>query len=181
VRCARCLALLFAALISPGCLVLSLQPAYDNESIVSDDALVGSWSNTDDQTEATIERGEWRSYRITYKDRFATRTFQGNLTKIGAATFLDLTELRGVDPGPYLVPVHGVFRVEIAGNTLTATPFDYNWFSRAIAQKTMVRLSAAVDDRRNAIVTSPTPEFRRWLAQVPDEAFAASMTFRKIR
>ena len=95
-RCASRLALFFAALISPGCLVLSLQPAYDNESIVSDEALVGSWSNTDDQTEATIERGEWRSYRITYKDRFATRSFQGNLTKIGTATFLDLTELRGV-------------------------------------------------------------------------------------
>ena len=115
-RRASHLALFLAALLSPGCLVLSLQPAYDNDSIVSDDALVGGWSNADDQTEATIERGEWRSYRIVYKDRFATRTFQGNLTKIGAAVLLDLTELRGVDPGPYLVPVHGVFRVEIAGD-----------------------------------------------------------------
>ena len=180
-RRASHLALFFAALLSPGCLVLSLQPAYDNDSIVSDDALVGGWSNADDQTEATIERGEWRSYRIVYKDRFATRTFQGNLTKIGAAVFLDLTELRGVDPGPYLVPVHGVFRVEIAGNTLTATPFDYNWFSHALAQKTIARLTAALDDRRNAIVASPTAEFRRWLAQPPDEAFAAPMTFKRTR
>src|SRR5919197_4744694 len=130
VRRASSVALLFAALITPVCLVLSLQPVYDNESIVSDDALVGSWSNTDDQTEATIERGEWRSYRITYKDRFATRSFQGNLTKIGTATFLDLTELRGVDPGPYLVPVHGIFRVEVEGDTLTAAALDYAWFMR---------------------------------------------------
>ena len=180
-RCASRLALFFAALIAPGCLVLSLQPAYDNESIVSEDALVGSWSNTEDQTEATIERGEWRSYRIAYKDRFATRIFQGNLTKIGTATFLDLTELRGVDPGPYLVPVHGIFRVEIVGVMLTATPFDYNWFARAIAQKTIGGLTAALDDRRNAVVASPTAEFRRWLAHPPDEAFAAPMTFRRTR
>ena len=173
--------LLCAAAISSGCLVLALQPAYDAESVAFDESLIGRWENGDDGSKAVIERGEWRSYKITYTDRFATRTFQSNVTKIGAALFLDLTELRGVEPGPYLVPVHGVFRVEIAGNTLTATPFDYNWFSRALAQKTISRLTVALDDRRNAIVASPTAEFRRWLAQPPDEAFAASMTFKKIR
>ena len=53
--------LLCAAAISSGCLVLALQPAYDAESVVFDEALVGQWENADDGARATIERGEWRS------------------------------------------------------------------------------------------------------------------------
>ena len=49
---------LAAAMASSGCLVLSLQPAYDSSSVVYDEALIGTWVNTEDETSATIERGE---------------------------------------------------------------------------------------------------------------------------
>jgi hypothetical protein len=172
--------LLCTAAISSGCLVLALQPAYDAESVVFDEALVGQWENADDGARATIERGEWRSYKITYTDRFAARTFQSNLTKIGAVAFLDVTEMRGADPGPFLVPVHGVFRIAVNADTLTASPLDYAWFMRAMAQKTTGNLGTlllAIDDRRNIVMTAPTTEIRRWLARAPDAAFGATMTF----
>ena len=172
-------ALLLAATVSSGCLVLALQPAYDSESVVFDEALIGRWENADDGAKAAIERGEWRSYKVTYTDRFSTRTFQSNLTKISTATVLDLTEMRGVDPGPYLVPVHGVFRIRVSGDTLTASPLDYVWFMRAMTKKTLRRLAVAVDDRRNIVMTAPTSEIRRWLAGAPDAAFSAPMTFQK--
>jgi len=176
--------LLLAAWISGGCLVLALQPAYDAESVVFDDALVGQWENAEDGARAAIERGEWRSYRITYTDRFATRTFQSNLTKIGAAAFLDLTEMRGADPGPYLVPVHGVFRIGVSGDTLTASPLDYAWFMRAMSQRAagaLGNLAVAVDDRKNMVMTAPTSDIRRWLARAPDAAFSAPITFTRTR
>jgi hypothetical protein len=175
------LTLLMAALASSGCLVLSLQPVYDADSVTFDEALLGSWTNADDETKATIERGEWRSYKVVYADRFATRTLQGNLTKIGSTTFLDLTEIRGVDPGPFLVPIHAIFRIDTNGDTLTAALFDYNWFSRAMAQKTIRGLIVAFDDRRNAVVASTTADLRRWLARPPEDAFAAPMTFTKAK
>ena len=168
-----------AALASSGCLVLSLQPAYDAESVAFDEALLGVWTNADDETQATIEQGEWRSYRVTYKDRFAARTLQANLTRVGDATFLDLTEQRGSDPGLYLLPVHGIVRIELHDDTLLASLFDYTWFSRMIEQKALVRLTAAFDDRRNAIIVSPTADLRRWLMRVPDEATVAPMTFKR--
>lgn len=180
-RC-RALLLLFAiALTSCGCLVVSLQPAYDEGSVVFEDALVGAWENADDGLRATVERGEWRSYKITYADRSSTREFQGNTTRIGDATFLDLTEMRGIDPGPYLVPVHGVLHVVVDGDTLTAALLDYNWFIHAMTDKTIARLAPAVDDRRNAVVTAPTSELRRWLARAPEDAFSAPMKFRRNR
>jgi hypothetical protein len=174
-------ACLLAALLSSGCLVLALQPAYNTESVVFDEALVGEWENADDGTSTTIERREWRAYKVSYADRFATRSFQGNLTRIGAATFLDLTEMRGVDPGPFLLPVHGVLQVSVSGDTLTAALLDYNWFMRAMNRKSLGIITAAVDDRHNAVVTSPTGELRRWLLRAPAEAFGALMTFTKKR
>ena len=168
-----------AAIASSGCLVLSLQPVYDAESVAFDEALLGAWTNTDDQTQATIERGEWRSYKVTYRDRFASHALQGNLTRIDGATYLDLTEQRGTDPGPYLVPVHGLIRIELHGDTMEASLFDYTWFSRAMEQKMLARLATAFDDRRNAVIVATTADLRRWLAHVPDDAIAAPMTFKR--
>jgi hypothetical protein len=172
-------AVLAACVASSGCLVLALQPAYDDASVVYDEALIGVWANTEDQTSATIERAEWRSYKVTYADRFATRTFNGNLTKIGTSTFLDLTEVRGADAGPYLLPVHGVFRVTVTGDLLSAAPLDYGWFTRAATQKAIGRLAAGFDDRRNVVIASSTIELRRWLTQAPDGRFSAPMTFKR--
>ena len=171
------IALLAGAVASSGCLVLALQPVYGDASVVYDEALTGVWANTEDETSATIERAQWRSYKVTYADRFATRTFNANLTKIGTSTFLDLTEVRGADAGPYLLPVHGVFRVTVAGDLLSAAPLDYGWFTRAATQKSIGRLAAAFDDRRNVVIASSTIELRRWLTQAPAAAFSAPMTF----
>ena len=178
-RLVRAMLCAIVAVASSGCLVLSLQPAYDAESVAFDEALLGVWTNTDDQTQATIERGEWRSYKVTYKDRFASRPLQGNLTRIGDDTYLDLTEQRGADPGPYLVPVHGLIRIELHGDTLQASLFDYAWFARNMEQKTIARLATAFDDRKNAVIVATTADVRRWLAHVPEDAIAAPMTFKK--
>jgi hypothetical protein len=160
---------------------VTLQPAYDDQSVTFDEALLGHWENAEDGTRVTIERGEWRSYKITFVDRTSTRIFQGNLTKAGAATFLDVTEMRGADPGPFLVPVHGIGRIAVKDETLEVSGIDYDWFTRAMARKALGRLSAAVDDRRNAVITATTIELRRWLAQAPAAAFAAPATFTRTR
>ena len=170
---------LAAALASSGCLVLSLQPAYDAASVVYDEALIGTWVNTEDETSATVERGEWRSYKVAYTDRFSTRAFHGNLTRIGTATWLDLTEVRGRDDGPFLLPVHGIFRVSVAGDVLSVAPLDYGWFTRAIEQKPAGLPIATLDDRRNVVVSSSTADLRRWLTSAPAGAVTTATTYRR--
>jgi len=180
----RLAAVVLAAVTSSGCLVLSLHPAYDDKSITFEEALLGSWANSEDQVQATIERGEWRSYKISYTDHSTTRTFQGNLTTIGGMVLLDLTESRGADPGPYLVPVHGLYRLVLKTDTLTAAPLDYGWFTRAMAQKTVGGLIVSFDDRRNGVIASTTADLRRWLTKPTpggNGAFGAPMTFERVR
>ena len=173
----RCGVVLAAAILSSGCLVVALQPAYDDTSIVFDDALVGKWTNVEDRTTAAIERAEWRSYKVVFTSGSTAFTFQGNLTAIGAATFLDLTQSRGTDPGPYLVPVHGIYRVALKDDTLIAAALDYGWYTRALNAHTLGGLTASFDDRRNVAITSSTEGLRAWLAKAPNEAFAAPATY----
>jgi hypothetical protein len=162
-------------------MVVSLQPVYDQQSVAFDESLLGRWENADDETAAVIDRGEWRSYKIAYTDRFTTLTFHANLTTIGAATFLDLTQVRGADAGAYLLPVHGLFRITIAADALSVAAFDYGWFTRATTAKQTGGLTTALDDRRNVVVTASTQELRRWLARAPDSAFGAPATFTRKR
>jgi hypothetical protein len=69
------------------------------------------------------------------------------------------------------LPVHGVYRVSVAGGVLSVAALDYGWFRRAMTQKALRRLSVAFDDRRNVVIASSTADLRRWLTQVPAEAF----------
>lgn len=180
----RAAAVAAAMLSSPACLVLSLQPAYDAASVVFEEGLLGNWENREDQTQLVVERGEWRSYRIAFTERGSTRTLNGNLTAIGEKPirYVDVTEPRGADPGPYLIPVHALYRVTLNGDELTAAPLDFDWFTQAMAERRrLAPPGLAIDDRRNAIVTSSTAEFRRWIARAPDAAFAAPMTFSRVR
>ena len=170
-------ALLAGAISSNACLVLALQPLYEDRSLMFDESLIGRWENRDDQTQLTIERAEWRSYRIVFTERGTSRSLNGNLTQIGDALYMDVTEMRGVDPGPYLIPVHGIFRVTVDGDALSATPLDLDWFTHAVTEKRRGVPLVAIDDRRNVIIASPTPDLRRWLARPPADAFGAPMVF----
>src|SRR4051794_33829874 len=53
------LAVLSAA--ASGCLVLSLAPLYDSESMGWDARLIGSWIDEDDHASMEIGRAEWQS------------------------------------------------------------------------------------------------------------------------
>lgn len=173
----RIAAVLAAAILSSGCLVVSLQPVYDDRSVAFDDALVGKWTNKEDRTTVTIDRAEWRSYKIVYSDRSATFALYGNLTQIGTAWFVDVTQSRGSDPGPYLVPVHGIYRIAVKDDTLTASALDYGWFVRAMDARAPGSLAASFDDRRNVTIASATDQLRAWLEKAPDDAFAAAATY----
>ena len=66
-----------------GCLVLSLAPLYDSESMGWDARLVGSWIDEDDHASMEIGRAEWQSYRVHYVHPIETGDLTGYLTEAG--------------------------------------------------------------------------------------------------
>jgi hypothetical protein len=177
------LGLLVAACCSSGCLVLTLQPLYDQASLVVDAGLTGTWQAREQPATVVFEAGEWKSYRVTYTARSTTYSFVAYLTTIGDATFVDVTPLHGVEEVPLLIPVHGFARLRRDGDTLTIAAPDYDWFTAAMRGKRLGHLAAALDARQNAIVTSRTDEVRGWVlaqAKIP-EAFREPIEFTRTR
>jgi hypothetical protein len=173
-----------ATLAAPGCLVLSLNPGYDDGSLEWEAELVGRWQSVDDNVSVEIERDEWRSYRIHYVHPIESGDLTGYLMSIGSARYLDVAPARGRDPGSFLIPVHALLRVTLEGDRLEVTPLSYDWFrDRLRSPKKIAGLSATLDQKENALITSPTAGLRTWLRGVPaaSPAFGAPVTFTRVK
>jgi hypothetical protein len=174
------LLLFIVTVMSSGCLVLSLNPVYDDTTIGWDSNLVGYWVDADDKATLQIDRSEWKSYRIHYVHPIETGDVTAYLTAIGNERFLDVMPLRGEDPGAFLIPVHAVLHVRLDGDRLELTPLSYEWFvERVRAGRPIPGLSATLDQKENILLVSPSDRLRDWLRiqSVDGRAVGASVTF----
>ena len=168
------------ATFSSGCLVLSLNPGYDESTLGWDPRLVGAWTDADDKASLQIERGEWKSYRIHYVHPIETGDLTGYLTAIGDERYLDVMPSRGEDRGSFLIPVHAVLHLRLEGDRLELTPLSYDWFSEQLrAGRAIPGLNVAFDQKENALLVTPAERFREWLRvqSVDGPVFGASATF----
>ena len=174
----RLAAAALAALLSSSCLVVSLQPVYEPETIAFDPALLGSWVSADDDVTLTFERGEWHSYHLTLVQRDDRYRLSARMTRIGARLYLDVTPLDGTDLPALTLPVHSCLQVELTDDGLALAELNYEWFE-ANGSAPGFALPIVIDARRNVVVTSGTAELRRWIAQHADAdgVFAAPTTF----
>jgi len=159
----RTLLVVFFALISSACLVVSLQPAYDDSSLTWDPTLVGTWKTDEDETALDIEAAEWHSYKVVLHSAHDTFTLTGHLTQVGDRTLLDLMPQAGVDAAALLLPVHAVFRVERTADGLTIAALDYDQLRQRVLKGDLP--NAVIDERKNVVLTGDTSQFRAWLKE----------------
>ena len=170
--------LLLSALLSSGCLVGSLHPFYEAESLEFDDALLGAWENREEGTVIQVDRGEWKSYRVKYPARGGPVVLTGFLTRIGDCRVLDLTPWRPADPASLLVPIHVAVRLQLLGDSLTLAPLDYDRLLPDVERGRLPRLHAVVDERKNVLLTADTAALRAWLgASRASDVFGESTRF----
>lgn len=176
----RVLSLVAVLALAPGCLVLSVNPGYDGETITWEAALLGSWQDRDDKASMEIERGEWKSYRIKYVHPIETGALTGYLTAIGDERFLDVMPSRGEDRGSFLIPVHAVLRVRLEGDRLELTPLSWDWMNQRLRAGTRIPgLDVVLDQKENALIVSTPAAFRAWLRKQPTDGrmFGAAAVF----
>lgn len=162
-RKSRVLLSALCLLCSSGCLVSSLHPVYEDDSIVFDEALLGGWENRESEISVDVSRGEWRSYQIAFTDRFGTTRFVGHLTIIGRARFLNVLPHDGLDKPPFVVATNGFMQIEVKGPEVRVREPDYTAvLQRATAGK--LGIEATTDMKRNVLITAPSPKLRQWLA-----------------
>ena len=176
----RVLLLLAALAAAPGCLVLSLHPAYEDESIGWEPALLGTWEDVEDNASLVIERGEWKSYRIRYVHPIERGELTGYVTSIGDDRYLDVMPIRGEDRGAVVIPVHAIVRMQLAGNRLELTPLSYDWLADRVRARTAIPgLAITLDQKENALITSPAARLRGWIRKQPRDGtmFGAGAVF----
>ncbi len=169
-----------AALLSSACLVVSLQPVYEPDTIAFEPALLGTWIAGDDGMTVSFERAEWHSYRVTMEERNDRTRVSARLTRAGEHLYLDVSPLDGADVAALSLPVHGIYRLDLHGDELSLAELNYERLER-LARTGPAELPMAVDARKNVVITASTAELRRWLvAHAGDEGqFAAPTTFRR--
>jgi len=184
VRIHRVLLLLLVLAASPGCLVLSLQPVYEDGWLAWDQNLIGAWHDADDNASLKIDGGEWRSYRVHYEHPIEKGDVTAFLTIVGDAHYLDLMPPKGEDHGTFLTPVHAILQVELSSDTLTLTPLSYDWFADLLKHgRSPGDLQAVFDQRQNALIVSPTSVLRAWLRKRPagSAVWGAAATFTRVK
>jgi hypothetical protein len=178
----RAAVLALSCLALPGCLVLNLNPAYDDESLAWEPGLVGRWQNTEDNVSVEITRGEWKSYKIHYVHPIETGDLTGYLTFVGDDRYLDVMPARGEDRGSFVIPVHAVLRIRLQDDRLEVAALSYDWFFDHLkARKPIAGLGVSLDQKENALIVSPTARVRAWLrSQTADSAaIGAVATFHR--
>lgn len=171
---------LLSAVLSTGCIVLSMHPAYDDASIAWEEALLGTWRAPEDNVEVLVERGEWRSYRVQYRHPVEVRDFTGHLTTIGDTYVLDLMAPRGVDHGAALIPAHLILRLQRDGARWVVSPLDYDAARAAIKSGRPYGAGAVFDQRQYVILTESTEALRRWLRARAPTDFNAGAVFERM-
>ncbi len=167
---------LFAALLPlvglcAGCLVLSLDRFYDDLSISVDERLIGTWRNDDDDVTVTVERSDWRAYRVKYEQTIEAGALTAYLFRAGDRMFVDLTPVRGQDFGSFAVPVHAVLMVTLDSDELRVSPLSYDWFDSGLRQQQLPEGLAPVRAERGQILLSAGPAaLEAWLAGLPPDA-----------
>ncbi|MBI1874895.1 MAG: hypothetical protein HYS05_13555 [Acidobacteria bacterium] len=182
-RAIALISMLSAALTSTGCLVAGLRPLYASDQLAQDDRLTGTWEGPEHRATLTIERGEWKAYRVTYRGpELGEETISAvYLTTIGVAAFADVTPAGALQKSELVAPLHAIYRVQISDTTLSVRGLDFDWFSRAAKQGALAKLPYAIDDRQHVILTGAPETTRRWLAAhlADDGIYTAQVMFSK--
>jgi hypothetical protein len=174
---------LLVALFAPGCVVVALDRFYEDPAIVFDDRLLGTWKDADESLTVTIERSDWRAYRLQYVHTTETRVLSAYLFKVQDTFYLDVSPLRGEDPGLFVLPAHTVIRLTIGDGEITAAPLNFDWFAGALAKRTLPDdLRAARGERSQVVLAAERAVLVRWLAGrgEKDAAFGEGVVFRRL-
>jgi len=126
---ALCWALLALALLS-GCVTQSIRPLYDDETVVLDDRLIGSFSDGDAVWSFAADGDN--GYRMVHAAEGRTIPATAHLARIDGRLYLDIyvDELPRSNDDLYeavFLPLHTLFRVDELDDTLRTVSLDYAW------------------------------------------------------
>jgi len=161
--------------------VLTLNTLFEDSQIILDPALLGTWG--EGETSVTFERGEGKTYKLTYRDGTKVSVLAAELGCLDGQEFLDIypadeqgDRAKNEAYAPRL-PLHTVMRVQVDDDELMLDSLDEDWVRKEVDRGSF-ELDAqyvlkAGDDLFIALPTEKLQDFVRNHAY-DDEAFPPS-------
>ncbi len=184
--------LLAGALFLSGCYSLSVNPFYDESSLVFEPGLVGVWGDP-----AGAEDGTWEFrpagdlvYRLIIREGDNLRidpkqdaAFEARLVRLDGGLFLDLfpEEPAGTNDffNSHIVPAHSFWQVKLEGHVLTLGLFDGGVVEQAIQDGTLT-----IDHvKRDGVLvfTAPTAALQEMVTRYRDQLFEEGETMQRVQ
>lgn len=165
-------------ILTSGCIVVSLNPLYDSEKeLVSDPAIVGTWSSDEKDTYTFAEDGK-NQYTCTITSDSIANNFEVHMVQLGKYRFLDvfpkdLSEEQKVMNLSYrlhLVPVHSFSKAWIENDQLYVSLLSLDWLKKQIEQK---KVTIPHEEVNGIIVlTAPTKELQKFILKYANDTAA---------
>lgn len=155
---------LMAVALLSGCVTQSIQPVYDDDTLLFDERLLGSW--TDDEAVWTFTAERASGYRLEHRDPDVAINASAHLARLPGGTFLDIRieedpedigDLREV----LVLPLHTVFRVDEIGDRLVTSSLSWKWLADYLEDHPDEIAHTVVDDR--VVFTDTTAALQRFL------------------
>lgn len=164
--------LLALALLS-GCVTQSIHPLYDDQTVVLDNRLVGSWSDGDAVWSFTADGAD--GYRMVHEADGNTIPASAHLARIDGRLYLDIyvDELPRRTDDLYktlFLPLHMLFRVDGLDDTLRTSGLDYAWLEEYLDAHPDEIDYVVADDR--VVFTDSTAALQAFVAAHADDAEA---------
>ena len=121
------------AAVLTGCVVTSVCPYYSEKDLVTEPAMVGSWSNTKNPGE-TWKFEKWTNfaYRLTLAEPSKTTVMEAHAFKLNGQLFLDIFSL---EQDYHVIPAHYLLKVEQTAPTLKFSELDDGWLKSFLTNK----------------------------------------------
>lgn len=154
------LALVILMMMGTGC-ILSLQPFYTPDSIVTRPDLPGRWTSEDGKAVWNFEPGEDGHYLLTIRDEQGRRgAFEATLSRLGDQLYIDLYPDEPENESTldfyklHLMPVHTFYRVYLDDKLFTLDYINEDWMEKYL-RKYPDSLGHAFADDELLITASP--------------------------
>jgi len=181
-RAAKLFAVTIAMLLVASCgPVLTLNTLFRDSETILDPALLGTWG--EGETFVTFERGEGKTYKLTYRDGTKVSVLVAELGCLDGQEFLDIYP---ADPegdrakneayAPRL-PLHTVMRVQVDDDELMLDSLDEDWVRKEVDRGSLELDAQHVLEAGDGLfITLPTEKLQGFVRNhaYDDEAFPPS-------
>lgn len=152
----------------------SLHPLYTEDTLVFEEALLGTWTDGPNQIWEFVKEGD-NHYQLTYTENEKPVKYEVHLVQLGDTHFFDFyldekqpTEDYAIAP---LIPSHSFAKVTWEKDRMDIAFFDYEWLEKLFQQR-KIRLEHEVIDDGTIILTASTEELQKFVQKYAHEEAA---------